>query len=111
MKCNEFVGLIPHFVDDSLEQIHYEGFVKHARECSECKDELEIHYMIQVGLERIEEEAAKSFDIEGELHNRLQRYERIADKQFKRSVYMKIVLVLAHLSAIISVVQVVSVLL
>ena len=108
MKCNEFIGLIPRFVDESLEQEYYENFVRHAGECSECRDELEIHYMIQVGLERIEEDSSKSFDIEGELRGQLQRYQRIANKRFKRSVYRQIIMIVAHLCIFISLFEVIS---
>ena len=50
MNCEEFLKLVPDFIEDSLEEHHYDGFIRHAKECSDCKDELEVHYMIRVGL-------------------------------------------------------------
>lgn len=105
MKCNEFISLIPDFVEDSLEESNYEGFVKHAGECSECMDELEIHYMIRVGLERIEDDETKSFDIQGELHHQLQRYEKRADKLFERKVYRTVTFIVAEICAVLCIIH------
>ncbi len=73
MKCQEFQGLIPEFIENTLEEKYYDGFVHHANTCRNCLDELEIYFMIRVGLERMESDASKSFDIQGELKNRLYR--------------------------------------
>lgn len=107
MKCEEFLMLVPDFIDDSLEEHYYDGFIKHARECSDCRDELEIHYMIQVGLERIEEDSTKSFDIQSELQNQLLQYENRADMIFKHNVYRQITIIIAEICAFaISIVQI-----
>lgn len=107
MKCEEFIKLIPDFIDDSLEECHYDGFIKHAKECLDCRDELEIHYMIRVGLERIEEDSTKSFDIRSELQNQLIRYENRADLIFKHNVYRQITFIIAEICAFaISIIQI-----
>lgn len=107
MKCDEFIKLIPDFIDDSLEECHYDGFIKHAKECLDCRDELEIHYMIRVGLERIEEDSTKSFDIRSELQNQLIRYENRADLIFKHNVYRQITFIIAEICAFaISIIQI-----
>lgn len=107
MKCEEFIKLVPDFIDDSLEEYYYDGFIKHAKECPDCQDELEIHYMIRVGLERIEEDSTKSFDIKSELQNQLIRYENRADLIFKHNVYRQIIFIIAEMCAFsISIIQI-----
>lgn len=107
MKCEEFVKLIPDFTDNSLEECYYDGFIKHAKDCPDCRDELEIHYMIRVGLERIENDSTKSFDIRSELQNQLLQYENRADLIFKHNVYRQITFIIAEICAFaISIVQI-----
>ncbi|MBQ3665501.1 MAG: hypothetical protein II919_05285 [Lachnospiraceae bacterium] len=105
MKCSDFNQLIQSFTEDTLEEEYYDSFVKHARECSECMDELEIHYMIRVGLERMEDESTKSFDLKEELKEQLLRYERLADKRFKRKVYHTVTIVIAEICILINIIQ------
>ncbi|MBQ3583816.1 MAG: zf-HC2 domain-containing protein [Lachnospiraceae bacterium] len=101
MNCEEFLKLVPDFIEDSLEEHHYDGFIRHAKECSDCKDELEVHYMIRVGLERIDEDSTKSFDIRSELQNQLLQYENRADSIFRHNVYRKVTFVIAEICALI----------
>ncbi len=101
MKCQEFQGLISEFIEDTLGEEYYEGFVRHAKSCSNCLDELEIHYMIRVGLERIESDASKSFDIQGELKNRLLYYEHKADSMFMHGIYKILIFTIAEGSTVV----------
>lgn len=97
MNCNDFIKIMPKFIDESMEESDYEGFVSHFKDCPSCKDELEIHYMIQVGLERIENDNGKSFDIPKELENQLIRYQERADVLFRREVYKKVIFFIANI--------------
>ena len=107
MKCQEFQGLIAEFIENTLEEKYYDGFVHHANTCRNCLDELEIYFMIRVGLERMESDASKSFDIQGELKNRLLYYERKADSMFLLGLYRKIILTIAEVcTAILLVLQI-----
>lgn len=99
MNCNDFIKIMPKFIDESMDETDYDEFVTHVKECPECKDELEIHYMIQVGLERIENDSGKSFDIPKELENQLIRYEERADILFRREVYKKVIFYIANICA------------
>jgi hypothetical protein len=106
MKCNEFIKMIPKFVNDTMEIEYYDEFIGHVKNCKDCKEDLEINYMIQVGLNRIEDDSTKSFDIRGEMERQLIRYEEKADIIYKRKVYKKVTIATAEICAvIISVVQ------
>lgn len=101
MNCKDFIKIMPQFIDESMDESDYDDFVNHVKECPACKDELEIHYMIQVGLERIETDSGKSFDIPKELESQLIRYEERADILFRRDVYKKVIFYIANICAII----------
>ena len=111
MKCEEFNKLVPKFIDDTLDTKYFDGFIHHAKECKDCKEELEIHYMIRVGLDRIEKDSTKSFDIGGELERQLFLYEQKADSIFKMKVYRNVVIVLAEICGmLISFLQIINLL-
>ena len=46
MNCNDFIKIMPKFIDESMDEMNYDDFVNHVKECPICKDELEVHYMI-----------------------------------------------------------------
>lgn len=106
MRCDEFTKMIPKFVEDNLEKEYYNEFISHVKECKECKEDLEINYMIQVGLNRIENDATKSFDILGEMERQLIRYEEKADKMYKRKMYRRVTIITAEIcAAVVSIMQ------
>lgn len=102
MKCSEFTKNIPDFIDDDLKIEYYDEFVSHARECKDCKEELEIYYMVTVGLNRIEDDTAKSYDIQGELEHQLNRYEDKAEREFKKKIYTQMLIVLAETCGVLT---------
>ncbi len=87
MNCKEFVPLIKDFTDGTLAEEYYAEFVHHARTCEDCNDELEINYMIRVGLEKIDNDDFSSLDIKGDLSLKLKKYEKRANFLLKRQVY------------------------
>src|SRR5574344_1303590 len=97
MECSEFIKCIPDFIDKKLEEDYFDEFIQHAKSCENCKDELEIYYMIKVGLERIETDSSKSYDIQGELENTLNFYEKRADLRFKKHIYLGITCILSQI--------------
>ena len=50
MKCLEFQQQINDFLDDRLTIAQTGVFVEHADACQECMEELELRYMIRVGI-------------------------------------------------------------
>ena len=96
MVCGEFQKLIPDFIEQSLNVDNFEQFTWHANECKDCMEELEIHYMIRVGLERIEQDNSKNLDIIGELKARLAYCENKADSLYKYKIYKKFICIISQ---------------
>lgn len=65
MDCKEFNGLIQDFLHDRLSEMKLAEFLAHIDECPDCREELQIQYLIYEGLERLEE--GEAFDAERDL--------------------------------------------
>lgn len=97
MSCTRFQQCINKFIKDELDVKDMDFFVGHARKCRECYEELEINYIINVGLERIEKDSKASFDLKGELERKLKQLEEKADAMYKFNVYNKIICITAYI--------------
>lgn len=56
MKCVEAQGLITKYISDELHGEQLEEFLKHIEGCEDCKEELEIYYVIMKGMQQIDED-------------------------------------------------------
>ena len=56
---------------DELDENHLSQFLEHIEECSDCRDELRIQYLIYEGLERLE--SGVTFDVDGDLAKVMQQ--------------------------------------
>lgn len=65
MNCKEAEKKIPSFLRDDLDGSKLEEFVEHIENCSECKEELSIQFLVVEGLERLEE--GNNFNLQEEL--------------------------------------------
>ena len=70
MDCREFERLIPDFVGKKMDYAMTKRFVGHLRNCPNCKEELNIQFLVDEGLVRLEEGSA--FDLQKEMHELLQ---------------------------------------
>ena len=56
MKCVEAQGLITKYINGELHGEQLEEFLKHIESCVDCKEELEIYYVIMKGMQQIDED-------------------------------------------------------
>lgn len=57
MECKEFQKMIEQFDKKTLSLEEMERFVNHVLDCDDCKEELEIYYIVKYGLSDDEDEA------------------------------------------------------
>ena len=50
MTCQEAEKLVVPYIKDELSPMELEEFIDHIKNCPNCREELEIHYMVDVGL-------------------------------------------------------------
>ena len=65
MNCKEADKLIPLFLEDDLDNRELSEFLSHVESCADCKEELTIQFLVQVGMKRLED--GNTFNLRNEL--------------------------------------------
>lgn len=76
MTCMEAEKMVIPYINDELTPRELEEFVDHMQNCANCREELEIHYMVDVGLKKLDDEDG-TFDIVGDLNRKKEESEGI----------------------------------
>ena len=71
MNCREVEKLVVPYINDELSMDELDEFLEHVESCEKCMEELEIHYMVDVGLRKLDEDDAV-YDIVGDLKRKLE---------------------------------------
>ncbi len=71
MTCREAEKMVVPYINDELTIDELDEFLEHVEYCDNCMEELEIHYMVDVGLRKLDEEDTV-YDIVGELQRKLE---------------------------------------
>lgn len=69
MKCHDVQLMISGFIEDRLTDQELETFLEHIATCQDCYDELEVYYMITVGLMQLDEVHTGTLDLKKNLKN------------------------------------------
>lgn len=64
LDCLEFQSNISRYINFELSFKEKEQFIEHVRTCDECRDELEIYYIIMTSIKQMDEDT----DSTGDLH-------------------------------------------
>lgn len=70
MTCREAERLVTPYIHDELNGDELEAFLKHLEHCRNCQEELEIYFMVDVGLKQLDS-GSGTFDIMGTLQRRI----------------------------------------
>lgn len=70
MDCKEFEKLIPDFIAKKMNYPTLKRFYRHAQQCAVCREELDIQFLVQEGMQRLEE--GNAFDLQSELGQRME---------------------------------------
>lgn len=71
MTCQEAEHLVTPYINDRLSGDELEAFLKHIESCRNCQEELEIYFMVDVGLKQLDK-GYGTFDIAGALERRIE---------------------------------------
>lgn len=66
--------MIPAFIKDDMDNRTEKQFLEHVENCSECKEELSIQFLVTAGMQRLEN--GDTFDLNKELRARIQMEKR-----------------------------------
>ena len=100
MKCADALSKIDDYIANRLSRRELEDFLEHVKTCRECYDELEIHYIISVGMKYLEEENPKSYDIPYMLREDLCEKEKMLKKQKEIRIALIVLLLILASAAV-----------
>lgn len=69
MNCKDFEKKLPDFIDRQMDYLTMKEFIEHRDNCENCREELEIKFLVTEGVQRLEE--GDVFDLQNELNGRL----------------------------------------
>ena len=70
MTCREAQRLVMPYINGSITDSELEEFLKHIDSCSECREELEIYFTVDVGIRQLDE-GTGTYNIKGALETAL----------------------------------------
>lgn len=72
MDCTNTQQQIISYINRSLDEDEMLNFLEHIEECEDCRNELEIYYMLYMGYNRLEDfDEHVSYDLKGQLEHEL----------------------------------------
>ncbi len=101
MNCIEFEKSVPDFCHKKMDFISTKQFIGHLRSCPNCKEELNIQFLIEEGLNRLEEGGALDLQKEiVELVKEAEKNVRTHEKVLKAGKAVELVVYLGILAII-----------
>ena len=73
MTCLEAQSRIIAYIEDNLDKDKKIEFLKHVKNCNDCKEELDIYYTMLEGIHRMDNNLPVSLDYSLELTNKMER--------------------------------------
>lgn len=74
MNCKEYEKLIPDYIEHRMNFRQLKEFGEHTGSCQNCREELEIQFLVSTGMARLED--GDSFDLQKELNDKMAQVER-----------------------------------
>lgn len=101
MNCKETQKYIDDFIKDKLDEEVIDEFIDHISSCKECKEELQIQYLVTEGIQRLEKSA--TLDIQRELEEKIEqtKAKRIFQKRMNRCLWGMGIFLVIILAAIL----------
>lgn len=73
MNCRETESLIVPFIKSELNLEKAKIFFEHIDMCRDCREELEVYYILLIGLKQLDEDSSGSLDLHGQFEEHLNK--------------------------------------
>lgn len=101
MNCQNAQSMVLNFINNKLDKEETRAFIEHVRDCKDCWEELEIYYVMLVGLKQLDEGEELAADFRKKLQNEVEsRYVEI-EREAKRKHIVKIITILVTAAILI----------
>ena len=84
MTCQETLQQITEYLQGKLTLKEEMDIISHVESCETCFEELELNYIMQVGLDKLDEEQSSSMDFTAMLQEHMDK----SRKQYKKEKWM-----------------------
>lgn len=86
MTCREAQQLVIPYINNELTDEELAGFLEHVDHCKDCKEELEIYFTVEVGIQQLDEEIG-IYNIKGAMDMTLEwSRQRVKNAHIRRVV-------------------------
>ena len=105
MNCQEASGKFDPFLENRLNVRETAAFIKHIENCPECRDELEVRYMVRYTADNFRSpkmsEDEESYDLRHLLEDKIKERKRFVGKQHLVSLSILLLIILAVAALIV----------
>lgn len=92
ISCIEAQGMITRFIENQLNVEELQHFLYHMNHCKECREELEVYFILLTGMKQLDEKQNLSVDFHMELENLIHKGEERIIKEKVNYIRKNIVL-------------------
>ena len=71
LTCKEAEKMVMPYIDEELGEKELDAFLEHIKDCSLCREELEIYFTVDVGIRQLDQETG-TYNIKGALETALE---------------------------------------
>ncbi len=87
MKCRECEDMMPFFIKREVDEDDLEPFLKHIHSCKSCYEDLEILYMVDMGVRSLEDDSKMEYNLQKHMDKEF----GFVEKQLQRITISKII--------------------
>lgn len=92
MNCLEAQGLIMKYINNELSPIDLENFLEHIDKCPDCKEELEIYYVLTTGMQQLDNDYVDTYNFHDAFEKQLEKSRK--DMELNSTGYLFKIIVL-----------------
>lgn len=86
MDCKEAQALVPEYIKQELDADTLGEFLAHVKSCSDCYEELEVYYSIDMGLKVLDGKLANVVNLKASMEQAL----RISERQLRQKYWFQV---------------------
>jgi len=102
MDCKMANRLIRPYIDQELDLETVDAFLRHIRNCKECREEFEIYFTVQVAIDNLNRDRFQTYDLKGQFEDEVRlMQEYIRHRHVVRAI-KDVLLVIAGVGIVLS---------
>lgn len=93
MNCQEAQSKILNYINHNLDHEETKEFIEHIRTCPDCQDELEINYIVMIGMKQLDDGEILSVDFRKKLKEDIDKRYDEAVREEERSHSFRVIVI------------------